>query len=159
MCHLLTLASPDDELRGIGEITAGDVGRRVCLSPCNHVQNLIAQLRQGIGHGEDVMVGSRNPNRAILLQFIPSKRQPFDVEGIDVILRHALVPVALVHADHLSALHRYAATRQEIRRVGKYHVELEIKLWQQFKRIAANQVEVVGGGFIVRFEWLLPKRQ
>ena len=147
MCHLLTLASPDDELRGIGEIAARDVGRRVCLGPCYHVQNLIPQMRQGIGHGEDVMVCSRNPNRAILLQFIPAKRQPFDVEVVYILLRHALVPVALVHADHLSTLHAYASTRQEIRRVGKYHVELKRELRKQFKRIAAEQVKVVIGGF------------
>jgi len=151
MRHLLTLTSPYDELRGIGKITARDVGRRVCLGPCYHVKNLIAKLRQGISHGEDVMVCSRNPNRAILLQFIPAKRQPFDVEGVDIILRHALVPVALVHTDHFPALHADAAARQEIRRVGKYHVELEIELRKQVKRIATEQVEVVGGGFVI---WL-----
>ena len=101
------------------------------------------------------MVGSRNPNRAILLQFIPAKRQPFDVEGVDILLLHALVPGALVNADHISALNAYTPTRQEIRWVSKYHVELEIELRKQLKRIAAEQVKVVGGGFVIRLYHLI----
>ena len=72
MCHLLTLTSPDDELRGIGEITARDVGRRVSLCPCDDIQNLVAQLRQAVGDRENIVVSTGNPNRTVFLQLVPA---------------------------------------------------------------------------------------
>jgi len=41
------------------------------------------------------------------------------------------------------------SARKEIRRVGKYHVELERELWQQLERIAMKQVKGVVGRAVV----------
>ena len=58
-------------------------------------------------------------------------RNPLLVELVDMFRRPALIPFSFVHAHHLSALHADAAIRQEVRRIGEDHVELEIKFAHQ----------------------------
>ena len=149
MCHLRFLTGPDNKLRWIREIAARDIGRRICLGPCNDIKNLVAKFRQTVGHRKDIVVCAGNPDGAIVLQFLPAQRQPLHVKGINLLLRHAFIPVAFIHTNHLAVLYADATTRQEIWRVGKYHVELEVELRKQLKCIAMKQVEVVVGRFII----------
>ena len=94
------------------------------------------------------MVSTANPYCTVIFQFFPTQREPFQIKGIDIFLRPTFIPIAFINAYHLTALHADATTRQKIRRVSKYHVELEIELWQQLKRVATNQVEIVIGGMV-----------
>jgi len=47
--------------------------------------------------------------------------------------RKLIVPCQPFQKTILSALHADASTRQKVRRVSKYHVELEIELREQLK--------------------------
>lgn len=130
----------------MGEVAARNVGWRVGLGPRNNVQNFKSQLRQAAGYGEDVVIRSAHPDGAVLLQFVAAGGQPGAIEGIDAFGRASLVPFALVHTHHLAALHADAAVGQEIGRVGKYHVELELKLFQKFDTITVQEGEGAVGG-------------
>ena len=62
MRHLLLLASPDDELGGVGEVSARDVGRWIGLRPGDDVEDFEAELCEFVGYGEDVVVSARHPD-------------------------------------------------------------------------------------------------
>ena len=108
--NLSTFASPDNKLRRIGKIATRNIGRWIRLSPSYHIQNFITQLGKTIGNTKYIMVCTRNPNGTIVFQFLPAKREPLHVKLIDFLLRHALVPVALVNANHLAALYADTST-------------------------------------------------
>ena len=77
---LRALSCPDDELGAVGKVPARDIGRWICLSPRNDIQDFESQLRQLVCHGEDIVIGSRYPNGTILLQMFPAFCNPFLVE-------------------------------------------------------------------------------
>ena len=70
MWLLGALPRPDDELRGVGEVAAGDVGRRIGLRPGDDVEDFEAELGELVGYGEDVVVGAGNPDGAVLLEVV-----------------------------------------------------------------------------------------
>ena len=53
----------------------------------------------------------------------------------------------------LAALQRYATVGEEIWWVGKYHVELEIKLIEKFETVTLSEDEIIVGRFVIR-SWL-----
>lgn len=109
MGHFLHLSCPDDKLGGVGEEATGDVGGRIGLLPRDHVQNLVAQLGQTVGHGEDVVVSAADPNTAVVLELVATQAQPLPIERPHVLLRLPLVPRSLVHTHHLASV-RYLNT-------------------------------------------------
>ena len=82
------------------------------------------------------MVGAGNPYRAVVLEFVPAQAYPTLVEVVDLLRRTAPVPFALVDRHDFSGLHADAVVRQEVGRVGEYHVKVEFELWQQIKAVA-----------------------
>ncbi len=143
------LACPDDELCGVGEVAAGDVGRRVGLGPRDDVENLEAQFSEAVGDGEDVVVGAGNPDGAVVLHLVAAEAYPAFVEVVDFLGRAAAVPFALVDGYDFAGLHGDSVVGEEVGRVGKYHVEVEVELWEQLKGIAMKEGEVMGGGAVV----------
>ena len=133
---------PDDELGRVSKVAAGDVGRGIGFCPCDYVENLKAQFGEAVGYGEDVVIGAGNPDGSVLLQLVAAKAYPSLVEFVDFLGRATSVPFALVDADYFSSLHRYSVVGEEVWRVGKYHVEMEIELREQFKGIAMKEGEV-----------------
>ena len=67
MGTLYALTCPDDELGRVSEVASGNVGRRVGLCLCDHVEDLEAQFGEAVGDGEDVVIGAGNPDGAVLL--------------------------------------------------------------------------------------------
>lgn len=143
MRHLLLLPCPDNELGRVSKVSARDIGRRICLSPRNDIQDFESQLRQLVCHGEDIVIGSRYPDGTILLQMFPASRNPLLVELVDMFRRTALVPFTFIHAHHLSALHADTAVGEEVRRIGEDHVELEIKFAHQPDTVSLEESEIV----------------
>ena len=143
MRHLLRFPCPYHKLRGIGEEPARDVNRRIGLLPSDDVENSVAELRQAVSDREDIMICARNPYRAIVLQFFPTQSEPLQVPLPHFLRSLTLVPFSLVHAHHLSALQRYSAVGEEIRRVGKYHVELKIKVGHNRERVTLDEGEIL----------------
>ena len=133
---------PDNELRRVSKVTAADVRWWVGLNPRHDVQYLKAQLSEAVCHGEDIVIGAGNPDGSVLLQLVAAKANPSFVEVVDLLWRTPSVPFALVDADYFSSLHRYSVVREEVWWIGKYHVEMEIELREQFKGIAMKEGEV-----------------
>ena len=98
------------------------------------------------------MVSARNPDGGIVLHVVTHRREPAQVEGIHLLRCGRLVPIAFVHTHHLSALAAYAASGEEVRRVGKDHVKAKAELRQCFDTITLNESEIVAGGFVV---WMI----
>ena len=110
--------------------------------PSDDIKNSVAELRQAVGHREDIMICARNPYRAVLLQLIPAHPEPLHIPLPHFLGSLSLVPFTLIHAHHLSALQGYSAVGKEIRRVGKYHVELKVEIVEKTKRVAIGDKEV-----------------
>lgn len=126
MWHFLALPRPNDKFGGISEETTRDICWRIGFLPSDDIQNLVAQLCKAVSYREDVMVCAAYPNCAVVLELVPAEAEPCFVPFHHIFLRLGLVPFALIHAYYLATLHGYAAARKKIRRVGKYHVKLEI---------------------------------
>lgn len=94
------------------------------------------------------MVGARNPYRGIIFHVVTTGLDPAIVELVHLLGCLRLVPVALVHAHHVSALVADAATGEEIRRVGKHHVEAELELRERFHAVPLKEGEVAVGRFV-----------
>jgi len=56
---------PDDGFGGVGEIAAGEVGRRIGLDPGDVVEELEAELLHGEADGVDDVGGAGNPEGAV----------------------------------------------------------------------------------------------
>lgn len=146
---LLALSRPDDELRGVGEVSARYVWRRISLCPSDYVQNLVSQFVQTIGHGEDVVISTRNPDGAVVFKFVPTKRKPFLVEVHHLLRAFSLIPITLIHTYNLTRLHAYSSIGEEIRRVRKDAAELKFKFTKQTETIAMKKGEVAIERFVV----------
>lgn len=104
MGHLRAFACPDDELSGVGKEGARDVDGRVGFLPGYDVQDFESQLCKAVGYREDVVVRARDPNGAVVYQFVTAETQPFHVELLHFFWRLAFVPIAFIDADDLAAL-------------------------------------------------------
>jgi len=62
---LFVLGGPDDGFGGVGEIAAGEVGRRVGLNPGDVVEELEAELLHGEADGMDDVGGAGDPDGAV----------------------------------------------------------------------------------------------
>ena len=76
------------------------------------------------------MIGTRNPYRAIVFEFVATKGNPLHIEIVHFIRCHSLVPFSFIHAYNFSTLYADTTVGKEIRRVGKHHIELEVELRQ-----------------------------
>ena len=64
----------------MGEVSAGEVGRRIGLFPSDVVENLEAELLQGVADGEDYVKGTADPYGAVRLEYSLAAAEPFEVE-------------------------------------------------------------------------------
>ena len=87
--------------------------------PCDGVQHLVAQLLETAHDNMDVVMGTANPNRAIVAQFGTAQGKPLAVELVYVFRSAAFVPIAFIDAYLLSAMHTDAAVTEKVRRIGK----------------------------------------
>lgn len=62
---LFVSGGPDDGFGGVGEIAAGEIGRRIGLNPGNVVEELEAELLHGEADGMDDMGGAGDPDGAV----------------------------------------------------------------------------------------------
>ena len=56
---------PDDGFGGVGEVAAGEIGRRIGLDPGNVVEELEAELLHGEADGVDDVGGAGDPDGAV----------------------------------------------------------------------------------------------
>lgn len=103
MGTLSALACPNDELGRIGEVAAGNIGRRIRFCPRHDIKNLKAQLGEAIGNGEDVVVGAGNPDGTVVLQLIAAEAYPALVEVVDFLGCATMIPFTLVDRDYFAS--------------------------------------------------------
>ncbi len=68
MFGVFVFARPEDGFSGMGEITAGEIGRGVVFVPDNVIKNFITQLLEGKADGINDMARSAHPDCAIGLE-------------------------------------------------------------------------------------------
>ena len=120
---LLVFGGPEEGFGAVGEVAAGKVGRRVGFFPGDVVEQLEAELLQGVADGEDDVQRAGDPEGTVGLEHALAAAQPFEVERVVQLRPAALVPVALVHFDHPPGVAGDAAVGQEVGRVGEDGVE------------------------------------
>ena len=76
---------PDDGLGGVGEVAAGEIGRRIGLDPGNVVEELEAELLHGEADGMDDVGGAGNPDGAVGLEDALAGGEPGRVEFVNLV--------------------------------------------------------------------------
>ena len=158
----LVFRGPQDGLRRVREVTATQVRGRIRLFPGDVVQNLVAELLQGVADAENDVVRAGHPNRAVRLEHALTPSQPFGVELVVQFRSARDVPIPFIHLDHLARVAGDAAIgpafaqklrpgRQEIRRIGKDGVEPALGIFggdgvEQFEAVAVVKAEKWGFG-------------
>ena len=74
--------------------------------------------------------------------YFPSKGVRYIAINDNVDLRLTFIPIPFIHTYDFTALQRYSTIGEEIRRICKYHVELEIKLFEKFETVAMSKDKV-----------------
>ena len=104
-----TFTCPDNKLRTISEIATREIWRRISLDPRHHVQDLIAEFGQAVSHREYIVIGSRNPDSAVISEFVTTQTQPLAIEVHNLLRSLARVPIALIYADYFARLDAHTA--------------------------------------------------
>ena len=97
--------------------------RRIGFVPRDVVENFKSQRLQREADAEYIVVGARNPDRAIGLEQAMTFAQPVQVKGVNLLEGRGFVPLAFVDRNHAPALASHAAARQKIRRIGEDEIE------------------------------------
>jgi len=144
---------PDDGFGGMGEIAAGEVGRRVRLDPRNIVEELEAELLHGEADGVDDVGGAGDPEGAVGLEDALAGGEPGAVELVIGFGALGFVPGAFVDGDHSPCVAGDAAVGEEVGRVGEDEVDGGFgEESEEFEGVALVEADVVffvvedGGG-------------
>ena len=73
---------PDDGFGGVGEIAAGEIGRRIGFDPGDVVEELEAELLHGEADGMDDVAGAADPDGAVGFQDALAGGEPRAVEVV-----------------------------------------------------------------------------
>jgi len=152
---LFVLGGPDDGFGGVGEIAAGEIGRRVGLYPGNVVEELEAELLHGEADGMDDVGGAGDPDGAVGFQDALRGGEPGAVKFVDIfnsgpyrakVGAAGFVPIAFVDGDHFAGVAGDAAVGEEVRRVGEDEVDGIFRDGgEDFEAVALVEAEVVFG--------------
>ena len=82
---LFVARGPDDGFGGVGEIAAGEIGRRIGFDPGDVVEELEAELLHGEADGVDDVAGSADPDGAVGLEDAPAGGEPGAVEFMNFV--------------------------------------------------------------------------
>ncbi len=92
---LFALGGPDNRLRGVGEVAAGEIWRRIGLDPGNVVEQLEAELLHGEAHGMNDVAGAADPDGAVGFEDALAGGEPGAVEFVIFSPRPASGPIRL----------------------------------------------------------------
>ena len=118
----LVLHRPDDELGGMLEATAAQIGRRIGLLPGDDVPGDEPSFTQALSYIKKVMEGSADEDAASDLQQPITLGNPLHIEIVHFFRGKGLVPVALIDLDPLSAGAGRSSVGQKIGWVRKHKV-------------------------------------
>lgn len=137
---------PDNGFRRVGEIAAGEIGRRIGLYPGDVVEELEAELLHGEADGMDDVGGAGDPDGAVGLENALAGGEPGGVEDMVGVRTFGFVPIAFVDGDHFAGVAGDAAIGEEIRRIGEDEVDGGFgDVLQNFEAVTLVEAEVVFG--------------
>ena len=116
----LVLHRPDDELGGMLEATATQIGRRIGLLPGDDIAGNEPGFIQALSYIKKVVEGSTNEDTAGDLQQPITLGYPLHIEIVHFLRGKGLVPVALIDLDPLSAGAGRSSVGQKIGWVRKH---------------------------------------
>jgi len=114
---------PDDGFGGVGEIAAGEIGRRIGLDPGDVVEELEAELLHGEADGVDDVAGAADPDGAVGLEDALAGGEPGAVKFMVGVGTSGDVPLAFIDADHAAGVAGDAVVGEEVGRVGEDEVD------------------------------------
>ena len=82
---LLVARGPDDGFGGVGEIAAGEIGRRIGFDPGNVVEELEAELLHGEADGMDDVAGAADPDGAVGFEDALAGGEPGAIELVNFV--------------------------------------------------------------------------
>ena len=143
---------PQDHLRRVGEVPAGQVGGRIGLVPDDVVEDPEPQALKGKPDGVDDVRRPGDPDRPVGLQHPPARLEPRKVERQALLDAAGLIPAALVDGAPRPGLAGDPAAGEEVGRVGKDHVEGlfgEMPV-EDLDAIPLEEPQAAVGAFVVR---------
>jgi len=123
----------------VGEIAAGEIGRRVGLDPGDVVQEFEIKLLHGEADGMDYVACAADPNRSVGFEDALTGGEPCAVEFMVGVGAARTVPIAFVDADHAAGVAGDAVVGEEVGRVGED--EVDGIFWQGGEDIEAIALE------------------
>lgn len=144
MATLLIFCGPDDCFGGVGEIAAGEIGRRVGLDPGDVVQEFEIKLLHGEADGMDYVAGAADPNGSVGLEDALAGGEPEAVEFMVCVGAARTVPIAFVDADHAPGVAGDPVVGEKIRRVGENQVHAFFgNFCEDFEAVALENFDVM----------------
>lgn len=146
VARLFVFGGPDDGFGGVGEIAAGEIGRRIGLDPGNVIEKFEAEMLHGESDGVDDVRGAGNPDGAVGLEDALAGGEPGAIEFMVGVSSFGFVPITFVDGDHFSGVAGDSAVGEEMRRVGEDEVEGVVgDVFEDFEAIAVVEADVVFG--------------
>jgi len=141
---LFVFGGPDNCFGGVGEIAAGEIGRRVGLDPGDVVQKFEIKLLHGEAYGMDYVAGAADPNRSVRLEDALASCKPCAVEFVVCVGAARTVPIAFVDADHAAGVAGDSVIGEKIRRVGENQVHAAFgNFGEDFEAVALENFDVM----------------
>ena len=143
---LFIARGPDDGFGGVGEIAAGEIGRRIGLDPGDVVEELEAELLHGEADGMDDVAGAADPDGAVGLEDALAGGEPGAIELVVGIRTSGDVPLAFIDADHAAGVAGDAVVGEEVGRVGEDEVDAGCRDGgEDIEAVALEDFDVVPG--------------
>ena len=150
---LIILLCPKDSLRTMGETAAREVGWRIRFLPRYIVDDFKALLVQCNPNTVNIMESAADPYRSIGSKNRFTEPYPVAVKFMFGFEWSAFVPFPLVHRDHATRMAGDTIVAEEIRRIGKNHINwFRLHSRQQRECIAEQQLFIFG--LIIRHQRL-----
>ena len=144
MAGFFVAGGPDDGFGRVGEIAAGEIGRRIGLNPRDVVEELEAELLHGEADGVDDVGGAGDPEGAVGFEDALAGGEPGAVEFVIGGRALGFVPGAFVDGDHFAGVAGDAAIGEEIGRVGEDEVDGGFgEQGEEFEGVALVEADVV----------------
>jgi len=141
---LFVFGGPDDGFGSVGEVAAGEIGRRVGLDPGDVVQELEFEFLHGEADGMNDVAGAGNPDGAVGSEDALAGGEPCEIEFVIGLGAAGAVPFAFVDADHAPSVAGDAVVGEEVGRVGEDEVDgLGGHFGEELERIALVNADVV----------------
>jgi len=122
VARFFIFGGPDNCFGGVGEVSAGKIGRGIWFDPRDVIEKFEIELLHGETDAVNYVRGAADPDAAVGLEDALTGSEPFCVELVIGFGALGFVPRAFIDADHFSGVAGDAAVGKEIGRIGEDEV-------------------------------------